>query len=69
MGEKRNAYNILVRKPEEKRPFGRPKRKWEDNIRTDLREIRWKGVDRMYLPQDTDQWRDIVSTVMNLRVP
>jgi hypothetical protein len=68
MGEKRNAYMILVGKPEGKRPLGRPRRRWEDNIKMDLREI-WGGVDWIDLAQDRDQWRPLVNTVMNLRVP
>jgi hypothetical protein len=68
-GEKRNAYRILAGKPERKRPLGRPRRRWEDNIRMDLREIGWDGMDWIDLPQDRDQWRAVVTTVMNLRVP
>jgi hypothetical protein len=59
MGEKRNAYRILVGKPERKRPLGRPRRRWVDNIKMDLREIGWDGVDSI----------DMVNTVLNLRVP
>jgi hypothetical protein len=69
MGEKSNVYRILVGKPEGKRPLGRPRRRWEDNIRMDLREIRWGGMDWIDLAQDRDQWRAVVNTVMNLRVP
>jgi hypothetical protein len=69
MGEKRNAYTILVGKPEGKRPLGRRRRRWEDNIKMDLREIGWGGMDRINLAQDMDQWRALVNTVMNLRVP
>jgi hypothetical protein len=69
MGEKRNAYGILVGKPEGKRPLGRPRRRWEDNIRMDLREIGWGGMDWIDLSQDRDQWRALVNTAMNLRVP
>jgi hypothetical protein len=65
MGEKRNAYSILVGKPEGKRPLGRPRRRWEDNIRKDLREIKWGGMDWIDLAQDGGQWR----AAMNLRVP
>jgi hypothetical protein len=65
-GEKMNVYRILVGKPGGKRPLGRPKRRWEDNIKMDLREI---GMDWIDLAQDRDQWRALVNTVMNPRVP
>jgi hypothetical protein len=67
-GEKRNAYRSLVGKPEGKRPLGRPRRRWEDNIRMDLREIGWSGTDWIDLAQDRDHWRALVDTVMNLQV-
>jgi hypothetical protein len=68
MGETMNSYRILVGKPEGKRPVGRPRRRWVDNIKTYLREIGWDGVDCIDLAQDRDQWRALVNTVMNLRV-
>jgi hypothetical protein len=67
--EKRNAYRILVGKPEAKRPLGRPRRRWVDSITMDLRETGWDGIDWIELAQDRDQWRALVNTVMNLRVP
>jgi hypothetical protein len=69
MEEKRNAYRILVGKPEGKRPLGRPRRRWLDNNKIDLREIGWDGMDWIYVAQDRDQWRALVNTVMNIRVP
>jgi hypothetical protein len=67
--EKRNGCMILEGKPEGKRPRGRPRRKWVDNIKMDLREIEWDGMDWIDLGRDRDQWRALVNTVMNLRVP
>jgi hypothetical protein len=67
--EKRNAYKILVRKSDGKRPLGRPRRRWVDNIKMDLREIGWDGMDWIDLAQGRDQWRALVNTVMNIRVP
>jgi hypothetical protein len=58
-----------VGKPEGKRPLGRPRHRWADNIKIDLREIVWDGMDWIDLAQDRDQWRALVNTVMNLRVP
>jgi hypothetical protein len=69
IGEKRNAYRILVGKPEGKRPLGRPRCRWEDNIRMDLREIGWGGMDWIDLAQDSDQWRALVNRVLNPQVP
>jgi hypothetical protein len=68
-GEKRNVYRFLVGKPEGKRPLGRPSRRWVDNIKMDLLEIGWGGVDWIALAQDRDKWRALVNAVMNLRVP
>jgi hypothetical protein len=69
MGEKRNAYRILVGNPEGRRPLGRPRRRWVNNIKMDLREIGWDGMDWIDLAQDRDQWKALVRAVMNLRVP
>jgi hypothetical protein len=65
----RSAYKIFVGKQEGKRPRGRPGRRWEDNVRMDLQEIGWEGVNWMNMAQDMDQWRAFVNTVMKLRVP
>jgi hypothetical protein len=65
----RNAYNILVGKTKGKRPLGRPKNRWEDNIKLDLTDIGWEGVYWMHMAQDRDQWRAVVNMVMNLWVP
>ena len=62
-------YRVLVGKPERKRPLGRPRRRWEDNIKMDLQEVERGCEDWMELAQDRDKWRALVSTVMNLRVP
>jgi hypothetical protein len=67
MGEVRGAYNILVGRPEGRRPLGRPRRSWKDNIKMDLREIGFGDV--IHWAQDRDRWRALVNTVMNLRVP
>jgi hypothetical protein len=69
MGEMRGAYNILVARPEGRRPLGRPRRRWEYNIKMDLREIGFGDVDWIHLAQDRDRWRALVNTVMSLRVP
>jgi hypothetical protein len=69
MGEKRNAYGILMGMLEGKRPLGRPRRRWVDNIELDLSEIGRDGMDWIDLVQNRDQWRALVNTVMNLRVP
>jgi hypothetical protein len=67
-GELRGAYNILVGRPEERRPLGRHRRRWGDNIKMDLREIGFGGVNWIYWAQDRDRWRALVNMVMNLRV-
>jgi hypothetical protein len=69
MGVKRNAYRLLVGKPEGKRPLGKPRRGWADNIRMDLGEVRWGDVDWIGLAQDRNRWRAVVNSVFNLRVP
>jgi hypothetical protein len=69
MGDKRNTYRILVGKTDGKRSLGKPRSRWVDNIKMDLREIGWDGMDWIYLAQNRDQWRALVNTVMNLRVP
>jgi hypothetical protein len=68
-GEKRNAYRLLVGKPEVKRPLGRPRRMWVDNIRMDLGGVGWGDVDWIGLAMDRNRWRALVNSVMNLRVP
>jgi hypothetical protein len=69
MGEKRSMYRVLVGKPEGKRPLGRPRCRWEDNIKVDLQEVGCEGVDWIQLAQGGDRWRALVSAVMNLQVP
>ena len=69
MGEERGTYRVLVGKPEGKRPLGRPRRRWVDNIRMDLQEVGCGHVDWIGLAQDRDGWRKLVNTVMNLWVP
>jgi hypothetical protein len=65
VGDKRNAYRILVGR----RPLGRPRHRWEVNIKMGCREIGWRGMDWIDLAEDRDQWKALVNTVMNLRVP
>jgi hypothetical protein len=66
--ERRGVYRVLVGKPEGKRPLGRPRRRWKNNIKMDLQEV-GRGIDWIELAKDTDRWRTLVNAVMNLRVP
>ena len=68
MGERRGLNKVLMGKPEGKRPPGRPRRRWEDNIKIDLQEVGCRGMDWIELAQDRDRWRALVNVVMNLRV-
>jgi hypothetical protein len=68
-GEVKGAYNILVVKPEGRRALGRPRRRWEDKIKMDLREIGFGDADWIHLTKDRDRWRALVNMVMNLRIP
>ena len=68
-GEGRGLYRVLVEKPEGKRPLGRHRRRWEDNIKTDLQEVECGDMDWVELAQDRDRWRALVTAVMKLRVP
>jgi hypothetical protein len=69
MGERRGVYRVFVVNPEGKRPHGRPRCRWEDNIKMDLQEVGCEGMDWIDLAQDRDRWREVVNAVMNLRVP
>jgi hypothetical protein len=69
MGERRDAYKALVGKPEGRRPLGRPRRRWKNNIKIDLREVRWGNRDWIDLAQERNRWRALVNVVMNLQVP
>ena len=69
MGERRGVYEVLVGKPEERRSLGRPRYRWQDNIKMDLLEVGCRGMDWMELAKDRDSWRALASTVMNFRVP
>jgi hypothetical protein len=68
MGDRRGAYRVLVKRPEGKSALGRPRRRWEDNIKIDLQEVGW-GMDWIDLVQDKDRWRALLNTIMNLRIP
>jgi len=69
MGNRRGVYRVLVGKPEGKRPLGRPRCRWKDNINTDLQEVRCGFMDWIELAQDRDRWQALVNGIMNLRVP
>jgi hypothetical protein len=69
MGEKRGVYRILVGRPEGRRPLRRPRRRWQDNIKMDLQEVGWGGMDWIEMAQDRDRWPAFVNAVMKLQVP
>ena len=69
MGDRKGAHKVLVGKPEGKSPLGRPRHRWEDNIKRNLQELGYEGMDWIELAQDRDRWRALVNAVMNLRVP
>ena len=69
LGDRRGAYTILVGKPEGKRPLGRRRCRWEDNIKTELKEISSEGVELIYLAHNKDRWRAVVNTVTNFQFP
>ena len=68
MGYRTGTYRAQIGRPEEKRPFGTPRRSWKDNIKKDIQEVRWRGVDWIHLARDRDRWWALVNTVMNLQV-
>ena len=69
MGDRRGVFRVLVGKPEGKRPLGKPRRRWDDNIKIDIQEVGCGGMDWIELAQDRDRWWALVNAVMNLRVP
>jgi hypothetical protein len=69
MGESRGVYRALVGKLDEKKPLGRPRGRWEDNIKMDLQKVGWGDMDRIDVAQDRDVWRALVNALMDLRVP
>ena len=69
MGKRSGVYRVLVGKPERKRPLGKPRRRWEDNIKMDIQEVEGENMDWIELVQDRDRWRALVNAVINLRVP
>jgi hypothetical protein len=69
MGDRRGAYKVSVGRTVRKRPFERPRHRWEDNIKIDIQEVGWGGMDWIYLAQDRDRWRALVNAAMNFRVP
>jgi hypothetical protein len=69
MGKGRGVYRVLLGKPEGKRPIGRPRHRWEDNIKMDLQEVGYRGMDWIELAKDRDRWQALVNAIMNLRVP
>jgi hypothetical protein len=69
MGERRGVYTVLVGKPERKKPLGRPRRRWEDNIKMDIQEVKWEGMDWIDVAQDRDRWRALVNAVVIFWVP
>jgi hypothetical protein len=69
MGERRGVYRVWVGKPEGRRPLGRPRLRWEDNIKMDVQEVGCKGVNRIELAQERDRWWELVNAVMNFRIP